>query len=122
MNKEERVRENLVCNLGGEDEQATQMRRNAESKALQEPLEEFFEQFKEAENRDVKTNKEMMKHRMGDQITPKFKNEEKTTTKKDWDARFYNDNKKYDVVDDREPELCSSHSTNSTSLDSTNVL
>lgn len=58
MNKEERVRENLVCNLGGEDEQATQTCGNAESKALQDPIEEFFEQFKEANNGDVETNKE----------------------------------------------------------------
>lgn len=64
----------------------------------------------------------MTKHRMGVHISPEFKNEEKTTTNKDWDARFYNDINEYGVVDNREPELCSSHSTNSTSLDSTSVL
>lgn len=38
-----------------------------------------------------------------------------------WDARFYNYNGEYGVVDDKEPQPYSNHSTTSTSFDSTSV-
>lgn len=66
---------------------------------MRDTLEEFFGQFKETEDTKVEIND-------GDDVAEDedfddsiFDKEENNNTFNDWDARFYNDNGEYGVVD-----------------------
>lgn len=76
--------ENSVCNLGGEDEQATQACGNVDSEVVKDQLEEFFEQFMKAKDKEGETNEIDNKVEDEDLNDSEFDEEERNTTKYDW--------------------------------------
>lgn len=68
-----------------------------------------------------KQTKELMNKRMRIWMNLEFDKQERNATYDDQDARFYNNNGEYDVVDDIEPRFYLNHLTTSTSTNSNSV-
>ena len=84
---------------------ATHVCRTTWSDEIRDPLDELLKRFKKIENTKLETNNEDNIINNEDLDKFEFDKDENSNINNVWNARFYNDNKDYGVVDNKEPKL-----------------